>query len=151
MTEDMDLPKTQPCNYFVYMDWGNPSQDWKVNYASSNILGTFFDRSHLAHVRHVVLWQMQNFKCHSKLLCFILNLRAISEYKPLGTCIWRGDLSEGFLHYEFGGLIFGGANFGNSIATNQANYCRLNTFAGYYSLFIIKIIKLLLLLPLLLF
>ena len=76
-----------------------------MNYASSNILGTFFDRSDLAHVRHVVLWQMQNFKCHSKLLCFILNLRAISEYKPLGTCIWRGDLSEGFLHYEFGGLI----------------------------------------------
>ena len=117
-----------------------------MNYASSNILGTFFERSHLAHVRHVVLWQMQNFKCHSKLLCFILNLRAISEYKPP----W-GDLSEGFLHYEFGGLIFGGANFGNSIVTNQANYCRLNTFAGYYSLFIIKIIKLLLLLPLLLF
>ena len=28
-----------------------------------------------------------------------------------GACIWRGDLSEGFLHYKFGGLIpvFGGA------------------------------------------
>ena len=23
--------------------------------------------------------------------------------------IWRGDLTEGFLHYQFGGLIFGGA------------------------------------------
>ena len=23
--------------------------------------------------------------------------------------IWRGDLTEGFLRYEFGGLIFGGA------------------------------------------
>ena len=34
---------------------------------------------------------------------FILNLRAISEYKPPGACIWRGDLSEGFLRYEFGG------------------------------------------------
>ena len=33
---------------------------------------------------------------------FILNLRAISEYKPPGACIWRGDLSEGFLRYEFG-------------------------------------------------
>ena len=114
---------------------------------------TLFDRSHLAHVRHVVLWQMQNFKCYSKFLCFILNLRKISEFKPPGACIWRVDLSEGFLHYEFGGLIFGGATFGNSIVTNQANYCRLNTFAGYYSLFIIKIINLpvLLLLPLLLF
>ena len=28
---------------------------------------------------------------------------------PQGACIWRGDLTEGFLHYDFGGLIFGGA------------------------------------------
>ena len=28
---------------------------------------------------------------------------------PLGAYIWRGDLTEGFLRYEFGGLIFGGA------------------------------------------
>ena len=72
---------------------------------------TLFDRSHLAHVRHVVLWQMQNYMCYSKLLCFILNLREISKYKPMGDSIWRGDLSEGFLHYEFGGLIFGGAYY----------------------------------------
>ena len=26
-----------------------------------------------------------------------------------GGYIWRGNLTEGFLHYEFGGLIFGGA------------------------------------------
>ena len=26
-----------------------------------------------------------------------------------GAYIWRGDLTEGFLYYEFGGLIFGGA------------------------------------------
>ena len=26
-----------------------------------------------------------------------------------GAYIWRGDLTEGFLRYEFGGLIFGGA------------------------------------------
>ena len=25
-----------------------------------------------------------------------------------GGYIWRGDLTEGFLCYEFGGLIFGG-------------------------------------------
>ena len=83
---------------------------------------------------------MQNFMCYSKLLCFILNLRAISEYKPPGACIWRGDLPEGFLRYEFAGLIFRGAYFRNFKVTNQANYCRLNTFAGYYSLLIIKII-----------
>ena len=46
-------------------------------------------------------------------LCFALYLRATSKYKPSrgggGACIRRGDLTEGFLRYEFGGLIFGGA------------------------------------------
>ena len=28
---------------------------------------------------------------------------------PGRAYIWRGDLTEGFLRYEFGGLIFGGA------------------------------------------
>ena len=32
-------------------------------------------------------------------------------YKPPGAYIWRGDLTEGFLPYEFGGLIHGGAYF----------------------------------------
>ena len=32
---------------------------------------------------------------------------------PRGAYIWRGDLTEGFLRYEFGGLIFGGAYFWN--------------------------------------
>ena len=30
---------------------------------------------------------------------------------PLWACIWRGDLTKGFLRYRFGGLIFGGAYF----------------------------------------
>ena len=30
-----------------------------------------------------------------------------------GAYVWRGDLTEGFLRYEFGGLIFGGAYFRN--------------------------------------
>ena len=46
-------------------------------------------------------------------LFLILNLRTISKYKPPGACIWRGDLLEGFLCYEFGGLIFKGAYFRN--------------------------------------
>ena len=42
-------------------------------------------------------------------LCFTLYLTDIFEYKPpRGAYIWRGDLTEGFLHYEFEGLIFGG-------------------------------------------
>ena len=44
------------------------------------------------------------------LLCFTLNLRAIFQVQaPRGAYIWRGDLTEGFLCYWFGGLIFGGA------------------------------------------
>ena len=30
-----------------------------------------------------------------------------------GAYIWRDNLTEGSLHYEFGRLIFGGANFQN--------------------------------------
>ena len=39
---------------------------------------------------------------------------------PRGAYIGRGDLTEGFLRYEFGGLIHGGAYFRN--------------FTGYYLL-----------------
>ena len=44
--------------------------------------------------------------------CFVFTLysRANSKYTPPGcTYIRRGDLTEGFLRYEFGRLIFGGA------------------------------------------
>ena len=51
----------------------------------------------------------------SFLLSFTLYLRAISKYKSPGweggwAYSWKGYLTEGFLRYEFGGLIFGGAN-----------------------------------------
>ena len=32
---------------------------------------------------------------------------------PRGAYIWWGDLTEGFLRYRFGGLMFGGAYFRN--------------------------------------
>ena len=41
-------------------------------------------------------------------LCFTLYLRAISRYKPLGAYIQGADLTDGSLHYKFGGLIFTG-------------------------------------------
>ena len=44
------------------------------------------------------------------LLCI---LGQFSKYKPQGggegAFIWRGDLTKGFLRYQFGGLIHGGA------------------------------------------
>ena len=43
------------------------------------------------------------------LLCFPLYLRANSKYKPpRGVYIWRYDITEGRLRYEFGVLIFEG-------------------------------------------
>ena len=86
---------------------------------------TLFDFNHWAHV--IVL--RVTAQC---LLCFILKLRAISKYKPPGACIWRGDLSEGFLRYKFGGgggLIFpilrhmAVINLPTNAALAKLNYC----------------------------
>ena len=45
-------------------------------------------------------------------LFYFAKLTTISKYKtPGGAYIWRGDLTEGFLRYDFGGLIHGGAYF----------------------------------------
>ena len=52
--------------------------------------------------------------------CFLLNLRAISKYRPGrgGAYIWRGDLTEGFLRYEFGGLYLKGLIHGRAYFRN---------------------------------
>ena len=45
-------------------------------------------------------------------LSFTLYLRALfSGTSPWGACIRRDHLTEGFLHYRFGELMFGGAYF----------------------------------------
>ena len=41
------------------------------------------------------------------------NFQVQAPPPPRGAYIWRGDLTERFLHYEFGGLIFGEAHFKN--------------------------------------
>ena len=43
------------------------------------------------------------------LLCFTLYLKAVFQVQAPQAYIRRGDFMEGFLCYEFGGLIFGGA------------------------------------------
>ena len=42
---------------------------------------------------------------------------------PRGAYIWRGDLTEGFLRYRFGGLIHGRAYFRN-FTVKRKFYCR---------------------------
>ena len=47
------------------------------------------------------------------ILCFLCTTEQFPSTSPRGegggAYIWRGDLTEGFLRYELGGLIFGGA------------------------------------------
>ena len=54
--------------------------------------------------------------------CFVLlcNRGQIPSTAPRGAYIRRGDLTEGFLCYDFGGLIFGGAYFRNFTVSYQA-------------------------------
>ena len=44
---------------------------------------------------------------------------------PRGAHIWKGDLTEGFLRYRFGVLIFGGTYFRN-FTVKRKFYCRTN-------------------------
>ena len=55
---------------------------------------------------------------------------------PRGAYIWRGDLTEGFLRYRFGGLVHGGAYFRNftvSTPVKTKNVVRLD-FVVVFSL-----------------
>ena len=72
---------------------------------------------------------MQKFMCYCTV--FALFYFEFEGIKFPNTCtsprgliiIWRGDLTEGLLRYEFGGLIFGGAYFWNfTVSLLQANY-----------------------------
>ena len=44
---------------------------------------------------------------------FYFVLEGNFQVQAHGTYIWRGDLTEVFLRYEFGELVFGGAYFRN--------------------------------------
>ena len=48
-------------------------------------------------------------KCTVLALFYFVYEGNFPSTSPRGTYIWRGDLTEGFLRYRFGGLIFGGA------------------------------------------
>ena len=49
----------------------------------------------------------------SKFTYAFLDISVVFEGNFPSTSPRRGDLTEGFLHYRFGGLIFGGAYFRN--------------------------------------
>ena len=63
------------------------------------------------------------------LLCFTLCLRAVSKYKPLGGLYLERQFNRGFLHYEFGGLMFGGAYFQNfTVHHSRSNFSLISQF-----------------------
>ena len=52
-------------------------------------------------------------KCTVLALFYFVFEANFSSTSLRGAYIWRGDLTEGFLRYRLGGLIFGGAYFRN--------------------------------------
>ena len=62
-------------------------------------------------------------------LCLTLYYRTISKYKPPGAYIWGGDLTEGFLRYEFGGPVtFGGSYTFSEFYRFFFNICRCSQY-----------------------
>ena len=60
------------------------------------------------------------------LLRFTLYLRTIFQVQAPAELIWRGDLTEGFLRYRLGRLIFGGAYFRNFTKDISETIANLN-------------------------
>ena len=60
----------------------------------------------------------------------------IPSTSPRGAYIWRGDLTEGFLRYRFGGLIFGGANTWRGLFRNFTVYKDFRQDSGQCIFFI---------------
>ena len=68
--------------------------------------------------REICVSKLTELACSGKEIyhfCFVLLcIRGqIPSTSPRGAYIRRGDLTEGFLRYDFGGPIFGGAYFRN--------------------------------------
>ena len=87
-------------NHNIYMDWGNPIQDWRVNCTNSKILYVrLYDCNHLAH--EIVLWQMQTVQLLTAF--FFFNLMAIFDYKTLQGLVLEGRFIGGFLALQIWG------------------------------------------------
>ena len=71
-------------------------------------------------------------------MCVSKSIGLASLYLRAGANIWRGDLPEGFLRYDFRGLIHGGAYFRKFYGTLQFaildNNCIFFVFIDNYRL-----------------
>ena len=68
----------------------------------------------------------------------------IPSTSPPGACIRRGDLTEGFLRYDFGGLIYGGAYFRNFTVLGALKRCRSSSSLGRIMLMLVVVMFLVL-------
>ena len=85
--------------------------------------GPIFGRAYVQ--REICIIKSVGLACSGKAIshfCFVLlcTRGQILSTSPPGTYIWIGDLTEGFLCYNFGGLIFAGA------------YTWRASFSGFY-------------------
>ena len=61
----------------------------------------------------------------------------IPSTSPPGAYIRRGNLTEGFLRYDFGELIFGGAYFRNFTVLGALKRFRSSSFLGMLMLVVV--------------
>ena len=103
------------------------SQEWGVNYANRNKLWHFLLQSFGACDGSLAKKKIIHF-------CFVLfciwERFPISNFRfPISNFpayIRRGDFTEDFLRYEYGGLIFGGAYFRNFTVFSWKFYMQIN-------------------------
>ena len=68
----------------------------------------------------------------------------IPSTSPPGSYIRRGNLTEGFLRYDFGELIFGGAYFRNFTVLGALKRFRSSSFLGRIMLMLVVVMFLVL-------
>ena len=105
--EDIDLSKTQPCKYFVYviMDWGKSNRRLRSELHKQQIIycDTLWPQS---FGTCKVLWQIQQFMSYCTAFAFFyfeFDGNQVPSTLDLGDCIWRGDLLEVFFALRFWG------------------------------------------------
>ena len=72
-------------------------------------------------------------------LCYFVFEGKFQVQAPPGAYIRRGDLTEGFLRYDFGGLIYGGAYFRNFTVLGALKRFRSSSFLGRIMLMLVVV------------
>ena len=91
---------------------------------------TLLDSNHLAHV--IVLWQMPKTLCvWNNFLCLILNMRAISEYKPSGGLYLEGRFIGGLFALRVWGAHIWRGLFSEFCGNIQIDHARFCFFTGF--------------------